>query len=276
MRSPRSERRSRDPLRPFEARTNDVSTVWQYTSAEATKGDAPESSPCTGDVVGGNTAACRPEPLIFLRYDFDLALDNTVGAGETHEITVVGYYQESLGALPEVTSLKAETTFGGGRTWRPAATRSTGKNTFTTTIRNPRPDQAAKGVGLRISATDSQGNTVRQTLPTAPVPACSAGRRTMSRSNRGKASPCALIFPGIGVCHSLNVWTCHFRHSLDAVNFATHSGSHIGKWLPRYEYAKDGGAVKRTQSQRYPGRHSAAARCAVSAPATLLVGRSPM
>ncbi|WP_030935822.1 hypothetical protein [Streptomyces sp. NRRL B-24720] len=149
----------------FEAKTNDVETVWEYTSAEPTKGDAPKLSPCMGDVVGSNTAACRPEPLIFLRYDFDLALDNTVKADETHEITVVTYYQERLTALPKVTSLKAETSFDGGRTWHAATTRVTGKNT--TTIKNPRRDQAAKGVGLRISATDSEGNTVRQTLPTA-------------------------------------------------------------------------------------------------------------
>lgn len=151
----------------FEAKTNDVKTVWQYTSAKATKDDAPELSPCMGDVVGSNQAACRPEPLIFLRYDFDLALDNTVKAGETHEITVVGYYQESLTALPKVTSLKAETTFDGGKTWRPATTKAAGKNTFTTTIKNPNRNQAAEGVGLRISATDSGGNTVKQTLPTA-------------------------------------------------------------------------------------------------------------
>lgn len=151
----------------FEAQTNDVKTVWEYSSAKATKDDAPELSPCMGDVLGSNQAACRPEPLIFLRYDLGLALDNTAKAGKTHEITVVGYYQERLTALPKVTSLKAETTFDGGRTWRPAATRATGKNTFTTTIKNPRRDQAAQGVGLRISATDSQGNTVRQTLPSA-------------------------------------------------------------------------------------------------------------
>ncbi|MFJ5215753.1 hypothetical protein ACIP98_13635 [Streptomyces sp. NPDC088354] len=150
----------------FETQTNDVKTVWQYTSAKPAKGDAPELSPCMGDLAGSNTAACRPEPLIFLRYDFGLALDNTVRAGETHEVTVVGYYQESLAALPKVTSLKAETTFDGGRTWHPATTRATAKNTFTTTIENPRREQAAKGVGLRISATDSQGNTVRQTIPT--------------------------------------------------------------------------------------------------------------
>ncbi|WP_328886048.1 hypothetical protein [Streptomyces sp. NBC_00316] len=151
----------------FEAKTNDVKTVWEYTSAKPAKGDAPELSPCMGDVVGSNKAACRPEPLIFLRYDFDLALDNTAEAGETHEITVVGYYQERLTAVPKVTSLKAETSFDGGRTWRPASTKDAGKGTFTVKIKNPRRDQAAKGVGLRISATDSEGNAVRQTLPTA-------------------------------------------------------------------------------------------------------------
>ncbi|MEU6602549.1 hypothetical protein [Streptomyces flaveolus] len=151
----------------FEAQTDDVKTVWEYTSAKATEDDAPKLSPCMDDVVGSNKAACRPEPLIFLRYDFGLALDNTVEAGKKHEITVVGYYQESLAALPKVTSLKAETTFDGGRTWRPATTRATGENTFTTTIDNPRRDQAAKGVGLRVSATDSQGDTVRQIIPTA-------------------------------------------------------------------------------------------------------------
>lgn len=66
-----------------------------------------------------------------------------------------------------MTSLKAETTFDGGKTWRPATTKAAGKNTFTTTIKNPNRNQAAEGVGLRISATDSGGNTVKQTLPTA-------------------------------------------------------------------------------------------------------------
>ncbi|WP_153183307.1 hypothetical protein [Streptomyces sp. E5N91] len=151
----------------FETQTNDVKTVWRYTSATATEDDAPKLSPCIGEVLGSNEAACRPEPLIFLRYDFGLALDNTAKAGEKHEVTVVGYYQQRLSDLPKVTSLKAEATFDGGGTWHPAATRATARNTFTTTVQNPRRDQAAKGVGLRISATDSQGNTVRQTIPTA-------------------------------------------------------------------------------------------------------------
>ncbi|KUN18788.1 hypothetical protein AQJ23_39350 [Streptomyces antibioticus] len=151
----------------FETETNGVKTVWRYNSAKATEDDTSTLSPCIGELVGSDQAACRPEPLIFLRYDLGLALDNTVGAGKAHEVTVVGYYQERLSGLPKVTSLKAETSFDGGTTWRPAPSRATGKNTFTTTIRNPRRDQAPEGVGLRISATDSQGNTVTQTIPQA-------------------------------------------------------------------------------------------------------------
>ncbi|MFI9834549.1 hypothetical protein ACIHIX_43480 [Streptomyces sp. NPDC051913] len=151
----------------FETETNGVKTVWRYSSAKATKDDTSTTSPCIGELVGSNQAACRPEPLIFLRYDFGLALDNTVRAGEAHEVTVVGYYQERLSDLPKVTSLKAETTFDGGSTWHPAVSKATGKNTFTTTVRNPQRAQAPKGVGLRISATDSQGNTVTQTIPQA-------------------------------------------------------------------------------------------------------------
>ncbi|MFE9694451.1 hypothetical protein [Micromonospora sp. NPDC005806] len=151
----------------FEAETNGVKTVWQYNSAKPTNGDAPEHQPCIGAAAGNNQAACRPEPLIFLRYDLGLALDNTAKAGGTHEITVVGYYQERLTALPTVTSLQAEVSFDGGKTWHPATTEAAGTNTFTAEIKHPNRDQAAEGVGLRISATDSEGNTVKQTLPTA-------------------------------------------------------------------------------------------------------------
>ncbi|MFG3035062.1 hypothetical protein ACGFZJ_42060 [Streptomyces sp. NPDC048253] len=111
---------------------------------------------------GGLPPRAADLPALRLRSALD-----TAEAGQVHEITVVAYYQERLCDDPKVSSLKAETTFDGGSTWHPATTKATGKNTFTTTVRNPRRDQAAKGVGLRISATGSQGNTVRQTLPAA-------------------------------------------------------------------------------------------------------------
>ncbi|MDX2644927.1 hypothetical protein PV341_15420 [Streptomyces sp. PA03-1a] len=151
----------------FEAETNGVKTVWEYTSDKPTKGDAPQLQPCMGDVVGDNRAACRPEPLIFLRYDLGLGLDNTAKAGEIHQITVVGYYQERLSTPPEVNSLQVEATFDGGRSWHTVTSKAAGTNTFTAKIKHPKQDQAAQGVGLRISATDTGGNTVRQTFPTA-------------------------------------------------------------------------------------------------------------
>ncbi len=151
----------------FETTTNDVRTVWEYTSAEATENDTPKVSPCVGELAGSDQGPCRPEPLIFLRYDFGLALDNTARAGEKHDVTIVGYFQQRLSGSPKVTSLKAEATFDGGRTWHRAATKPAGKNTFTTTIENPRRDRAVQGVGLRVSAVDDHGNTVRQTIPKA-------------------------------------------------------------------------------------------------------------
>ena len=150
----------------LEAETNGVKTVWEYASAKPTEGDAPELQPCMGDVIGGS-GECRPEPLIFLRYDLGLGLDNTVKGNGIHQITITGYYQERLSAPPEVTALHVEVSFDGGQTWHPASTEAAGKNTFTAKITHPTPDQAAEGVGLRITAADSGGNTVKQTLPTA-------------------------------------------------------------------------------------------------------------
>ncbi|MET9670868.1 hypothetical protein ABZY19_36905 [Streptomyces sp. NPDC006475] len=129
----------------FEAQTNGVTTVWQYTSAEPATAEAPEHQPFVGDTLADNKTACRREPLIFLQYDLGLALDNTAEAGGTHEITITGYYQERLSALPKVTSLKAEASFDGGKTWQPTTTRGAGKNTFSTRIKHPKRAQAVRG-----------------------------------------------------------------------------------------------------------------------------------
>jgi hypothetical protein len=151
----------------FEADVDGGKTVWQYTSARATEQDAPKQTPCTGEVIGGDTTACRPQPSIFRQYDLGLALDNTAKAGQAHEITVTGYYQERLSAPPEVTSMKAEAGFDGSRNWRTVTTEAAGTNTFIARITHPKRNHAEQGVARRISATDSEGNTVKQTLPTA-------------------------------------------------------------------------------------------------------------
>ncbi|MEW2470679.1 hypothetical protein AB0919_37700 [Streptomyces sp. NPDC046994] len=57
--------------------------------------------------------------------------------------------------------------FDAGRNWHPVRTTAVVANTFTAAFKNPKRDQTPEGVGLRISATDSEGDTVKQTMPTA-------------------------------------------------------------------------------------------------------------
>ncbi|WRZ94414.1 hypothetical protein OHB54_38420 [Streptomyces sp. NBC_01007] len=152
----------------FEAETNGVKTVWEYTSDRPAKPDTPTSQPCIADSVVKDPGACRPEPLIFLRYDLGLDLDNTAKAGGLHPITVTGYYQDRLSKPPTVTKVRVEASVDDGRTWRPAITgRAGGQNTFTALIKHPERDEAPGGVALRITATDSAGDTVKQTIPKA-------------------------------------------------------------------------------------------------------------
>ena len=152
----------------FKADTHGVQTVWEYTSDRATKSEAPTSQPCiAGDLVK-DPGPCRPEPLILLRYDLGLELDNTAKTGGLHPITVTGYYQDRLSKPPTVTELRVEASVDGGKTWQPAiTTRAAAQNTFTAQIEHPKRDQAPGGVGLRITATDSAGDTVKQTIPKA-------------------------------------------------------------------------------------------------------------
>ncbi|MGC4949517.1 hypothetical protein ACLQ2N_25400 [Streptomyces sp. DT224] len=151
----------------FEARTNGTTTQWEYVSGRPSKGDAPDQNPCMGDLTGDSTGPCRPEPLIFLRYDLGLALDNTAPAGRTHRITITAYYQDRLSTPPKVNDLTAEATYDGGKTWKKVATRAAGPNTFTARINHPATERAPQGVGLRIHASDTKGDTVHQTLPMA-------------------------------------------------------------------------------------------------------------
>jgi len=153
----------------FEAETNGVKTVWEYNSDRPTTGDAPEMQPCIAEwtAEADKAGPCRPEPLIFLRYDLGLELDNTARAGGVHRITVTGYYQERFSTPPTVTQLRVEASFDGGQTWQSATTRAHGRNTFLVEIKHPKRDAGTGTVALRVDASDSAGNTVKQTMPTA-------------------------------------------------------------------------------------------------------------
>lgn len=151
----------------LEVVNENVTTVWTYRSAQPQSDDRPESQACPAAALGNpNAQPCRPEPLIFLRYDWNLALDNTAPAGKSHTVAVGWYYQERLSTSPTVTSLTAEVSFDSGATWRTAKVRKEPKgDTYTVTIDHPKRD--AETVSLRVSAVDNQGNTVVQTLTDA-------------------------------------------------------------------------------------------------------------
>ncbi|WP_030186423.1 hypothetical protein [Streptomyces sp. NRRL S-813] len=167
-----------------------------------------------GDIAADNTAACRPEPLIFLRYDLGLALDNTAKAGANHRITITAHHQDRISAPPKVNVLMAEASYDGGRTWKRVNTRASGTNTFTAQIKNPGVKQAAQGVGLRIHAADTKGDNVSQTLPTAYKAALRAPLRTRtSRTERvhswGEAEPAPrpFVFPRHCPCRKTKLLT---------------------------------------------------------------------
>jgi hypothetical protein len=152
----------------FQSETNGVKTEWEYISSKPAAGDVPEQQPCMGTAIGvGKDDACRPEPLIFLRYDLGLALDNTAKANGTHHITITGYYQDRLSNPPTVTRMQVEFSFDGGTTWTAAVVEPSGRNTFVAKIAHPGKDKVPGAVALRVSAADNAGDTVKQTMPAA-------------------------------------------------------------------------------------------------------------
>lgn len=146
----------------LELDNGDAVTVWEYDSAQV--GEPTNVQPCAGEYLGETAGECRPEPLIFLRYEFGLDLHETVPANRPHRITVTGYYEHQLTTPPEVVDLSVEVSYDGGESWRSVGAEATEKNTFALTVRHPR---GAGTVSLRVSASDSDGNTVVQTLPEA-------------------------------------------------------------------------------------------------------------
>ena len=125
-----------------------VSGAWTFTSAR------PPDDP--KDKGKGGVAL----PLLAVRFaPPDLDLHNAVRA---EEIRIPITVEQPAGA-PEttLTALSVDASFDDGRTWRPVAVTLDGPTGGTATITHPR---GARYVSLRAAATDSDGNTVTQTV----------------------------------------------------------------------------------------------------------------
>jgi hypothetical protein len=139
-------------------------TAWTFTSADPTGNELP----ATYDSLGLCVDRCRVEPLLFLRYQFDLGLDNRLPAPGSHTFTVTAYRQPSKGAaMPPVAGMKVSASVDGGRTWTRVPVKALGGGKYSVTLAHPRLGSPTGTVSLRTEAWDTAGNRVEQTIPDA-------------------------------------------------------------------------------------------------------------
>ncbi|WP_346535378.1 S8 family serine peptidase [Micromonospora sp. DPT] len=98
-------------------------------------------------------------PMTAIRYTPELDIDNRAPAGRMFPIPVS--LDRQVGAAPgQTTALTVEASFDDGETWQPLTVRRSGEKAVAW-VRNP----AGTGfVSLRAAATDTSGNTVKQTV----------------------------------------------------------------------------------------------------------------
>ncbi|MGX6604268.1 S8 family serine peptidase [Micromonosporaceae bacterium Da 78-11] len=107
--------------------------------------------------VGGT--AYRQLPLSTVRFSPKLDDLGTAPAGRRFELPVTFEHQPGSGA-GKLRSIKVEVSYDDGKRWQAAEVRGSGDHR-TATVRHPRADGFAS---LRVTATDTKGNTVTSTV----------------------------------------------------------------------------------------------------------------
>jgi subtilisin family serine protease len=103
----------------------------------------------------------EPQPIMFLRYDLGLGLDNRLLAGQAQQVTVTAYHQPYAGkALPAIAGLKLWASFDRGAHWTPVPTERAKNGTFKTTIKTPKLAATSGTVSLRGEAWDVNGDRI--------------------------------------------------------------------------------------------------------------------
>jgi len=140
-------------------------TEWHFTSSRPTTDQAPPASiTCIGTFFG-DQAPCQADPLVFLRYDAGLSLDNTLAAPGRHQLMVTAYHQDP--AAPAITGLTLSVCVDGGSTWDRSTVRKVGAGRYVTTLALPSLAKTNGHLSLRAEATDAAGNDVTQTIDPA-------------------------------------------------------------------------------------------------------------
>ncbi|WP_171075310.1 S8 family serine peptidase [Nonomuraea basaltis] len=146
---------------PLQLYARDVDTAWTFRSGRPTGGmTGTDQGLCVAWFALGKLTPCEPVRRLNLRYELPLDLDNRVSAGTAHRITVTGYHGSYERPDAKVTRLRLWVTFDDGARWTPVGASVSGRATITP----PPLAQTTGAVGLRVQATDAEGNTVEQTV----------------------------------------------------------------------------------------------------------------
>ncbi|MGW0432216.1 hypothetical protein ACWDV4_06680 [Micromonospora sp. NPDC003197] len=135
-----------------------TSTAWTFTSAAPTRNEPPKGFFC----VEGSGIACHADPLLFLRYDVDSDLADTVTAPGRHQIKVAAYHNAPN--APAVRSVALSISTDGGVTWKRLSTTAKGGGNYIASYQLPRLAETTGTVSIRASAADADGNTIEQTI----------------------------------------------------------------------------------------------------------------
>ncbi|MEV0144365.1 MULTISPECIES: S8 family serine peptidase [unclassified Nonomuraea] len=153
---------------PLQRYATDVATTWTFRSKRPTGGmQTPADGLCVGWFYSSALTPCEPVRKLNLRYDAGLGLDNRAPAARPQRITITGYHGSYDRPDAKLTGLKLWATFDDGAHWQPVATARKNATSYTAVIVHPPLAGSTGTVGLRVQATDTEGNTTDQTVARA-------------------------------------------------------------------------------------------------------------
>ncbi|MFB8773154.1 S8 family serine peptidase [Streptomyces broussonetiae] len=114
----------------------------------------------------GTTGEAQRLPLLQLDYEVPVDVRNAVGPGRSYPLGVTVRNQDGLSA-PRGVSVRVEVSYDDGRTFTRAPVRSKGGNAFSATVSKPAALRGDAFVTLRVTAKDTAGNSVSQTVTRA-------------------------------------------------------------------------------------------------------------
>ncbi|MGW6510231.1 S8 family peptidase, partial [Streptomyces niveus] len=133
--------------------TSRRSPEWAYGTATDT------SWSFRSGAAGGATTL----PLLQLDYDVPVDAHNAVGRGRSHTVGLAVRAQDAL-PRPRGVTVKVEASYDDGKSWERATVKSRGSDGFSARIDRPDRLRGDAYVTLRVTAEDSSGSRVRQTV----------------------------------------------------------------------------------------------------------------